>query len=329
MGLMRYYLALSVIIAHFNLSMGSNIWWPTSSFNAVGGFFALSGFLVYRSYLNSKSLRTYIARRARRILPPYIFIVLLCAFSMVGLSTLSVSDYFASSQWWRYLIANLTFLNFLGPELPGEFSDHVITAVNGSLWTLKVEWMLYLSVPLVALLVKKSCKRPLYTFIAVYIFSMLYRLLFSYLYETHGSEIYNILGRQFFGQLMYFYSGVVIYFSLNNFLKYKWPILAGALILTALGNYIPYYDIIIGPITVSVIVLWFSLVGDWGNRANVNNFSYDIYLTHFPVIQVVVATGILAQAGLPATFAITMIGIAALGCISWFGIGKRFMAKRK
>jgi peptidoglycan/LPS O-acetylase OafA/YrhL len=158
---------------------------------------------------------------------------------------------------------------------------------------------------------------------------MLYRLLFSYLYETHGSEIYNILGRQFFGQLMYFYSGVVIYFSLNNFLKYKWPILAGALILTALGNYIPYYDIIIGPITVSVIVLWFSLVGDWGNRANVNNFSYDIYLTHFPVIQVVVATGILAQAGLPATFAITMIGIAALGCISWFGIGKRFMAKRK
>lgn len=50
-GLVRYYLALSVLIVHFNSLTGSNIFWPTSSYAGVGGFFALSGFLMYGSYL--------------------------------------------------------------------------------------------------------------------------------------------------------------------------------------------------------------------------------------------------------------------------------------
>jgi peptidoglycan/LPS O-acetylase OafA/YrhL len=328
MGLVRYYLAFSVIIAHFGTLMGTKLWWPTTSYNAVGGFFALSGFLVYGSYLRSKSWRTYIGRRARRILPTYSFIVLLCAFGLVVLSSLSTVDYFTSAQWWKYLVANLTFLNFIEPELPGVFTGNVLPAVNGSLWTLKIEWTLYLSVPLIALLIAKLRKPAIYTFIAVYVCSMLYRMGFSYLYETQGREIWNILSRQVFGQLMYFYTGVVIYFNLRGFLKYKWHIIIAAAIMSVVGEYIPYYEITIGPIVVSVIVLWFSLVGSWGKWGNRNNISYDIYLTHFPVIQLVYALGISPQTtGTTCAFIISMLGIVLLGSISWFGIGRHFLRK--
>ena len=41
MDLVRYYLALSVLIAHFNYLTGFEIPWPTNSFTGVGGFFAV------------------------------------------------------------------------------------------------------------------------------------------------------------------------------------------------------------------------------------------------------------------------------------------------
>ncbi len=344
MGAVRYYLALAVVVAHFSTVMGVDIPWPTSSYNAVGGFFALSGFLVYGSYLRAGSLHAYVARRARRILPPYLFIVLLCAFLLAALSSLSPAEYFSSPQWWRYLLANLTFMNFLGPDLPGVFTDHVSTAVNGSLWTIKVEWMLYLSVPLVALLIRRLRRPALLTFAAIYIFSMLYRLGFLYLYETHGSEIWNILSRQVFGQLMYFYTGVAIYFRLAAFMRYRWQLLAAALLLTLLGDYIPCYDYTLGPIAVSILVLWFSLAGTGASRLssffqrfNIDNISYDIYLVHLPVIQVVAcfAPGILSAfglsasgtAGLCALFIFSFAAILLLASISWFLIGKRWLKR--
>lgn len=49
MGLVRYYLALAVVVAHFNAIFGTELYFPTSSYNAVGGFFALSDSLSIRA----------------------------------------------------------------------------------------------------------------------------------------------------------------------------------------------------------------------------------------------------------------------------------------
>lgn len=54
MGVVRYVMAFSVLIAHFAIQTGADdVWWPISSYNAVGGFFAISGFLLVGNYLRS------------------------------------------------------------------------------------------------------------------------------------------------------------------------------------------------------------------------------------------------------------------------------------
>jgi peptidoglycan/LPS O-acetylase OafA/YrhL len=88
---------------------------------AVCGFFIISGFLITKSYSESKSLKEYFVKRCRRLLPAYFLVVLLCAAGMVLLSDLPAREYFTSPALYRYAGANLCFMNFMQPSLPGVF----------------------------------------------------------------------------------------------------------------------------------------------------------------------------------------------------------------
>ena len=331
MDVVRYYLALSVVIAHYNLLTGHSIPWITSSYTAVGGFFALSGFLIFGSYIRHSDLKSYITSRMRRLLPPYIFIVTACAIGLVAVSSLCASQYFSDSGLIKYLAANLSFLNFLHPGLPGVFEgdNFVNTAVNGSLWTMKIEWALYLSVPLVYFLYKRFRWNNTMTFVVIILLSVAYRLLFYHLYASTGNNIYFILSRQFFGQMCYFYTGVLIYFHFDRFMRYKWHIIIACLIIILSLNKLPYYNITIQPFVDATLVLWVSLVGSWGYRlSRHDNISYDIYLFHYPVIQVCVwaGAGTLPEA---ASLAIVLLSTVLLSVISWNLVGRPFMNSRK
>ena len=326
MDVVRYYLALSVVIAHFNFLTGHSIPWPTSSYSAVGGFFALSGYLIFHSYLKRPHLKTYIISRMRRILPPYFFIVILCAIGLVFTSSLSPGEYFTDGGFFKYLCANLSFLNFLHPTLPGVFDSgaFIHNSVNGSLWTMKIEWILYLSIPLVYYAYRRFRWDKTKTFVGIIIVSVAYRFTFYHLYANTGNQIYLILSRQVFGQLCYFYTGVIVYFHYDTFKRLKLPILAICLALMATSGYIPYYAITIQPFVDALLTLWVSLIGSWGYKiSRHDNVSYDMYLFHFPVIQVCILLGInnLSPAlSLSIMLAVTII----LSVASWNLVGKRF-----
>lgn len=113
---------------------------------AVDVFFILSGFWVTLSYLKSSSAKGYALKRIRRIFPQYVAMVVLCAVLLASFSSLELRAYFSSSGFWKYLAANLCTLNFLHPSLPGVFGD---MAVNGSLWTVKIELAFYMLLPAV------------------------------------------------------------------------------------------------------------------------------------------------------------------------------------
>lgn len=155
MNVVRYYLCLCILMNHFNVLTGESLPMLPRIFGGVGSFFAISGFLMFPSFEKRPYLKSYFSRRAKRILPPYMLIVLLAAFGLCALSELPVKEYFTDVVVYKYLVANLCFMNFLVPSLPGVFTENIMTAVNGSLWTMKGEVVCYLMVPFVYNYIKK------------------------------------------------------------------------------------------------------------------------------------------------------------------------------
>jgi peptidoglycan/LPS O-acetylase OafA/YrhL len=111
-------------------------------------FFVISGFLVTESYESTGEPLRYLAKRALRIFPG-LFAALLVAAFVIGpiVTTLPPWDYLARDQVYAYIVGN-TLLNTTTHELPGVLlvNNPVGLEVNGSLWTLRYEFMMYLMV---------------------------------------------------------------------------------------------------------------------------------------------------------------------------------------
>jgi peptidoglycan/LPS O-acetylase OafA/YrhL len=100
---------------------------------AVCGFFIISGFLIIRSFWSSDSLREYVVKRCKRLLPAYFVVIIICTLFLSLLSNLSIMEYFKSGQLIKYLFSNIFFMNFLQPSLPGVFIENKNYAINRSL----------------------------------------------------------------------------------------------------------------------------------------------------------------------------------------------------
>lgn len=318
MDFMRYVMAMGIVILHYNGLVGKEVPFVIS-YDGVPGFFAISGYLIFGSFRPDTTLKQFLKSRARRILPPYFFIVILSAVTLVLFSTISAAEYFSSSGFWQYLAANLSFLNWLHPTLPGVFEGEqfVSSAVNGSLWTMKVEWLLYLSVPLVVWAIRKFKWNASWTLIVIVILSQVYCVTFEKIYNITNNQIYAIMARQVFGQFSFFYMGGLIAIHKDWVVKHlKWiiPVSIILYILTVVSQTVR--DIAL-PLAMASMVLSISLIktSTGEKKKHSKNISYDMYLFHWPVIQVAVALGVGA---LPTwqSFGIIMLAIILLSIFS-------------
>lgn len=332
MMVVRYYLSFCVLLAHLSVLTGLNYPWIQRGTVDVGCFFAISGFLMFPSFQKRPTLRHYISRRAKRILPPYFLIIILCAFGLAFVSDLSLWDYFSNLDFWKYLLANISFLNFLQPDLPGVFTGEIFktSAVNGSLWTMKGEWVCYLSVPLVFYFIKQLKKTAGGLLLAsIAVASIISRAILMDMADTTGRELYQILARQFGTLIVFFYIGALVNYYFDLFKKYHWFILAFDIAAIIFSDYIPLYSSIFQPVVAGTLVLWFSMIGSWGKGlAKHDSISYDIYLFHFPIIQLAILWGLPATLHPLLTLAIVLSVTVMLAYLSWTYIGKRFSAKR-
>lgn len=332
MMVVRYYLSFCVLLAHLSVLTGINYEWIQRGTVDVGCFFAISGFLMFPSFQKRPTLRHYISRRARRILPPYMVIILLAALGLVFVSDLSPAEYFTDRNFWKYLVANLSFMNFLQPSLPGVFTGDafVSSAVNGSLWTMKGEWVCYLSVPFVYYAVKNMRRGHGGLLLGgIAAGSILIR---AYLLDLAGdsdSEIYNLIAKQFGTLIVFFYVGALVNYYFDLFKRYHWWVFAFDIVIILLSDHIPLYYQILQPVVAGTLVLWFSMIGHWGRRlAHHDSISYDIYLFHFPIIQLAIYFGLPKTLHPMLTLAIVVAVTVALAYASWNLVGKRFKPKK-
>src|ERR1700726_3754901 len=155
---LRLIAALSVVFSHsFLIPDGSEarepFVWLTGNQCILGligvfVFFVISGYLVTESWCRSPLPGRFLLRRTLRIYPGLVVNVALCALVLGPLITsLPLADYFHGQELSDFLTKTLS-LNPGPLQLPGVLfaQNSVGLHINGSLWTLRYEAMMYLMI---------------------------------------------------------------------------------------------------------------------------------------------------------------------------------------
>lgn len=149
-GIIRLMGAVMVIIGHMYTLLGQGV--PTLLWNSVNSigvaiFFTIGGYLITLSWLREPKFKTYIIKRVFRIFPALIVCILLSVIVIGPLMTnLPINEYYSNPLTWAYMKNCLLYIHY---ALPGVFADNIcVGTVNGSIWCLPVEFLMYLLIPI-------------------------------------------------------------------------------------------------------------------------------------------------------------------------------------
>lgn len=286
---------------------------------AVIVFFAISGYLVSRSFSRSSNFIDYLAKRSLRIFPA---IFICSAITLYGIAYTYSNSSFIS---WALNLNNLKSLfamtMFVPPILPGVFPDFIVpNAINGSLWTLPIEFSLYLATG-IALTLANSYRSSI---------ALLLILITSYYLTAGKSEIQNIWSTPL---VYYFQFGIS--FVIGSILaqtESAWNtkqtkiciFLASLIAVFSLSYQTDYIPVVHIAIPMMVIIAGTSIK----DRLISGRFdiSYGIYIYAFPVQQIIIN-----KAGLSfwtSMFVATAITIA-LAALSWRLVEKPCLSLKK
>lgn len=322
----RYFFAFSLILVHFCTLTDTPQFWFITGGTRVKAFFIITGFLVFLSILHSETLKIYFQKRIRRIVPAYVTCILFCLLIGMFFSTSSVGVFLTDGKTWKYLLSNLLFLNFLQPELPGVFQTNPAPAMNGSLWSMKVEVCFYMVLPLIAWMICRFRKGIVVT--CLFGLSIIHTIVLDYLYESTGIELYNLLKHQLGGQMVYFLGGIVMLLWFDKLQKNVRWLLPLCLVLYLLRNNIEFLQYV-EPITFALVIVGIAYYCPWISFLyGKDNISYGLYLYHFPIIQVLIHTG-LAQYNIYLCFFTVVVLTIVASILSWKYIEKPLLYKRK
>jgi peptidoglycan/LPS O-acetylase OafA/YrhL len=152
----RLTLALLVIFSHsFPLSRGNNdtepLMWLIGEMTigdvSVGLFLAVSGFLVTRSWETSSTTQAFLLKRVLRVFPGFCALMALQAFVLAPLASRSP---FVGYSWRQLGLLAFEVVDLVGYGFPyggllTPFPDNPLPfEMNGSLWTVRYEFLCYL-----------------------------------------------------------------------------------------------------------------------------------------------------------------------------------------
>ena len=287
---LRLFAAGMVIYGHgwiLSTDGGPGFWGVPFARIGLDIFFAISGYMVTGSWLRTPDLRTFLAKRALRIFPGLAACVVGTAYVMgARLSSLPLRDYLTQPSTHKYL-ANIALYPRL--YLPGVFDGlRQGGAVNGSIWSLLPEVLLYLTVPLLALLAWRprlwalSLGGLLVGAVGMYLF-------FGYsgpAFVAYGTDVKYALV-----QVPFFFMGAfyrLVGDRIPNFYRADFALL-GYSLNWMVSSWYGWWNMPIEWVTLPYIVLCFGRMAMPVVRraGRFGDFSYGMYLYAFPVQQVI------------------------------------------
>jgi len=242
-------------------------------------FFCLSGFLVTGSAVRTRSVPLFLSYRGLRIFPALAVEVALCALVLGPLLTIvPLKDYFNDRQFFEYFGNIISMVRY---TLPGLFTDNPVpNIVNISLWTLRPEFYCY--VVMAGLMLTSIVYKP---------------VLYSWLFMAGTVYLAALNVMTGFGDATSSYPWhVIIYYFFIGIAFFHWkdrlPLHVGLFVAAAALAYIliPLDGttyIAAFPLTYCVVYLGMLKIPRIPLLQN-GDYSYGIYLFHFPIQQTLV-----------------------------------------
>jgi peptidoglycan/LPS O-acetylase OafA/YrhL len=214
--------------------------------------------------------------------------------------------------------------------LPGVFTANSLNAVNGALWTLKIEVIFYLFVPVLHLLCTRfGTKKVMST---VFVLSCLWKYGFAWLAGVANSQnadslgdprnIYAKLDVQFPAQLVYFGAGILLLLYFDKLKHHFLSISAIAAFLYLVDHF--FAAGLLDVFWISGLVFAFGFWRYFGNFSKYGDFSYGVYIVHWPILQTMIALGLVTLN--PALFFIlSLCSVGLASVLMWYLVERRFL----
>jgi peptidoglycan/LPS O-acetylase OafA/YrhL len=291
-------------------------------------FFALSGFLIATSWARSPRVVPFLLRRVFRIFPALILLVLITVFVLGPVvSALGPAAYFGDPGSWAYL-SNVTLAATY--HLPGVFLGNPVEGVvNGSLWTLGPEFLCYLAVLAVGLVVLRAARQEALRLVAFATLGILLVVVQTVpgLAPAGTEDVLRVV--------VFFAAGAVLSeldrLGMLGLLRRRAVVLVLAAAWLIAGAVLPGDAATpLAWLVLPCVVVGLGVQSTPGARraARFGDLSYGLYLWGYPVQQTVV----LVAPGLPLGLDIMIVAIitGALALASWWlvehrsiGVGRR------
>lgn len=326
--LVRYGLAVLVVFSHSFTLLGGEaapepfVVWSRGQVGggelAVNAFLILSGFLVTASWQRSHGVGHFLEKRARRIYPAYVAVVVV---SLVLLCLIDEASRQFLARPWRHGGFFVRVLLLSLPPIPGSLPDNPIPHfINGSLWTLKYEFGCYI---LLALLGVIGALRRRGVMLCLFGLSW---VVYAALRVTPlAAAIPYGLTLVTLARMTTFFLAGVLYYLHRDTIVYSGPmaLLAGGLLLASFFGGLGFS--VLEPVVGPYIVLYLCLRHRAAPRDRGDtDLSYGLYLYAFPVQQTLV---LFLGAALSPYSLFLLAWACATGCawLSWHAVERPFL----
>lgn len=318
-NVIRLVAALMVVYSHsYAITGGTEPHIGSAKLGTVGVwiFFILSGYLVSASWHQYPRFNVFIAKRALRIFPGLLAMLVFVVLAGVFFTNLDPLTYLTHQETISYF--NNLFLYTPQYTLPGVFENNAYpAAVNGSIWTLSYEFTMYLAIAVIGV-------SRLYKKISIKAMWIALLLLCSIFYATRPAiPSFNILLLNISVLLPFalmFFTGVLVQERLNT---YKTSGIYGilAIIMFCVASYfVPNLTPIFGATFLAYAVFAFGKLPHGAWLQAYGDFSYGIYIYAFPVQQALEHISLTPSAR--KLFLVSTLITSILAILSWFFIEK-------